>query len=146
MNAFAEIKKEYAPVKKVLDFFLSAIGIFFIIYAAGKIIGDYQAFVSAENMEAFVLPPILTTAFIPFLYLFALLIAYETLFVRLGFFIKNDSPLLRFTKIKIFQLCHFNLSKLNRFAQESPQSLMSLNSETDVLQMFEKFKQGSSPR
>lgn len=140
MNVLAETKAEYTQVKKVLDYFLSTIGIFFIIFALGKIIGDYQAFTSSENLKALVLPPILTSAFIPFLYFFALLMTYETLFLRLNHFLKNNSELSRFAKVKIFQFCHLNLAKLNRFAQESTQDLMRLNNKTDVLRMFEKFK------
>ncbi len=141
MNALAETKQEYAQVKKFLDYVLSAIGVFFIIFALGKIIGDYQAFVESENLKSLVLPPILTTAFIPFLYFFALLMAYETLFMRLGFFIKNDSSLLHFTKVKIFKLCHFNLPKLNRFAKDSTTDLIRLNNRAHVTQMIEKFQQ-----
>ncbi|MEX0616632.1 MAG: hypothetical protein WD231_02330 [Candidatus Woykebacteria bacterium] len=140
MNALAQTKAEYAKVKKVLDYLLSGVGVFFILFAFINIVGNYQGFISSENLKTLVMPPILTTAFIPFLYFFALLMAYEMFYLRLGFFIKNNPTLLRFAKIKFFQLCHFNLSKLNRFAKESSQDLMKLSSEADVLQIVERFK------
>lgn len=141
MHAMTETKIEYTSVKKLLDLCISVIGTFFIVYALANIIGDYQGFITMKNIKTFALPPILTAAFIPFIYLFALFIAYENLFVRLGFFIKNNHSLLRFAKIKIFQHYHFNLPKLNAFAQKSSQDLIKLNSKKDVLQMIKKSNQ-----
>lgn len=140
MGAVAEIKKEYLPVKKLIDYVLSFIGIFLIIFAVSNIIGDYQGFVSANNLRSFVLPPLMTLAYMPFLYIFALIMAYEMLFVRLDIFLKNDKTLASFAKQKIFRLCFLNLGKLNRFAKESTSDLLNLKDKNGILSLVEKFK------
>jgi hypothetical protein len=138
MSAVSELKKEYLPVKKLFDFILSLIGIFFIIFALGKVFGDFQNIMTSQNLKTLILPPLLTVAFIPFVYFFALIMAYETLFVRLSIFNKNDPDLIRFTKRKILLACHLNLSKLNRFAKESTQDLMKTKTKEDVINMIKK--------
>ena len=139
MGAVAEIKKEYLPVKKLIDNILSFIGIFLIIFAISKVIGDYQGFLTANNLRSFVLPPLMTLAYIPFLYIFALIMAYEMLFVRLDIFLKNDKKLAGFAKQKIFRLCFLNLGKLNRFAKESTSDLLNLRDKNGILNLVERF-------
>jgi len=139
MSAVSELKKEYLPVKKLFDFILSLIGIFFIIFALGKVFGDFQnIMMTSQNLKTLILPPLLTFTFIPFVYFFALIMAYEMLFVRLSIFNKNDPDLIRFTKRKILLACHLNLSKLNRFAKESAQDLMKTKTKEDVINMIKK--------
>jgi len=140
MSVVAGMKKEYISVKKVIDFILSAFVILLIVFAPVKILGDYQAFASLENLRVITLPPLLTLAYIPFLYLFALFMAYENLFIRLDILLKKDHKLAKFAKQKVFALCHVNLYKLNRFSKESTQELINMSSKEDVLNMVENFK------
>ena len=139
MSAFAETKKEYLPVKKIFDFILSAIGIFFIIFAFGKIFSDFQSIATSDNLKTFILPPLLTFAFIPFVYFFAIIMSYETLFVRLSIFNKNEPKLIKFTKRKIIRACHLNLPRLNYFAKENNQELMKIKTKEDVNVMMKKY-------
>lgn len=139
MRAVAEIKKEYLPVKKAIDYVLSFVGIFLVIFAVSKIFGDYQGFATTNNLRSFVLPPSMFLAYTPFLYLFALVMAYEILFVRLDFFLKNDKALASFAKQKIFRLCSLNLGKLNRFAKESTSDILNLKDKNDILNLVAKF-------
>ncbi len=139
VSAVSELKKEYLPVKKLFDFILSSIGIFFIIFALGKVFGDYQNIMTSQNLKTFILPPLLTVAFIPFVYFFALIMAYETLFIRLGIFNKNDPNLVKFTKRKIILACHLNLPKLNHFAKEGTQDLIKITDQKDVNAIIKKY-------
>lgn len=139
MSAVSELKKEYLPVKKLFDFILSLIGVFFIVFALGKVFGDFQNIMTSQNLKTFILPPLLTFSFIPFVYFFAIIMAYETLFVRLGIFNKNDPSLIKFAKHKIIRACHLNLPKLNRFAKESTQDLMKVSDKKDVIAIIKKY-------
>lgn len=93
---------------------------------------------TSQNLKTLILPPLLTVAFIPFVYLFALIITYETLFVRLSIFNKNNPDLIKFTKHKIILAYHLNLLELNRFAKESNQDLMKIKTREDVINMVKK--------
>lgn len=139
ISAFAATKKEYLPVKKLFDFILSLIGIFFIIFALGKVFGDFQNIANSQSLRTLILPPLLTAAFIPFVYFFALIMAYETLFIRLSIFNKKNPSLIKFAKYKIMRLCHLNLAKLNHFAKESTQDLMKISNQEDVIVMINNY-------
>jgi hypothetical protein len=138
MNVVAEMEKEHMPVKKMTDFIISAFGVFLIVLALAKILGDYQAFTTSDNLRAFALPPLLTFAYIPFLYLFALVIAYEGLFVRMSIIISREQRLTRIEKCEIFKLCHVNLDKLNRFSKEIIEELVQPRDENDLLNIIKK--------
>lgn len=137
MSALAEVKPEYKQTKKLIDSILATFGIFLIAYALSKVVSDYQSLTTLHNLRTFVLPPLLTVAYIPFLYLFALVMAYETLFVRLNIFVK-DKELLSFAKRRILFLCHLNLGKLNGFAQGS--AITQIINKRDIQEMIEDFK------
>lgn len=139
MSAVAGTKKEYLPVKKLFDFVLSAIGIFFIVFALGKLFGDFHNLATSTNLKTFILPPLLTFAFVPFVYFFALIMSYETLFVRLKIFNKNNPDVIKLIKRKIVRHCHLNLPRLNSFAKESTQDLMKISSQDDVIRIMEKY-------
>lgn len=130
---------KYLPVKKVINFVLLFIGVFLIIFAIFKVVTNFQDFMTMDNLRSLVLPPLLTLAYIPFLYIFALIIAYEMLFVRLDFFLKNDKSLADFAKKKIFLLCLLNLRKLNKFINMNTASFHQLNHKNDILNLIENF-------
>ena len=138
MSAVAEMEQESMIVKKIADFILSAYGVSLIVAVLVKILGDYQAFATIENLRAFILPLLLTFAYIPFLYLFALLMAYESLFVRMEIILKVDQRLAKLAKQKIFALCHFNLVKLNNFSKDITLELVNPSDENDLLNIIKK--------
>ena len=140
MSAFAETKREYLPVKKLFDFILSLIGFLLIVFAIGKMFSDFQAIATSDNLRTFILPPLLTLGFIPFVYFLALMITYETLFVRIKFLNKDNDDLIKFTKQKIFQFCHLSLRRLNYFSREYTRDLMKIGNKTDVEKMIENVR------
>jgi hypothetical protein len=75
----------------------------------------------------------------PFLYIAALIGAYEKLFVRLDFFLKNNKALANFAKQKIFYFCFLNLWKLNKFAKERALDFLDIKNKSDVLKMVKTF-------
>jgi len=139
MSALSETKEEYKTVKRFINSILTFIGFFLVIYAVGNVIANYQTFANLRNLNTLILPPLLTIFYIPYLYLFALIMAYETLFVRLGIFIK-DTHLLDFTKQRIILLCNLNLGKLNLFAQTYTREFMELSSKSAVKKLISDFQ------
>ncbi len=140
MNTMAETKEEYAPAKRLTDGMLLVFGLVVLAYSGFKIYTGFNNFASADNLRAFLLPVILSLAFMPFLYLFTLYITYETLFTRVDIFIKEDRKLARFAKWRVFRLCHFNLKRLNRFSKEQIINFITLRDRESVLGLVENFK------
>jgi len=140
LSAFTEVKKEYNQVKRFVDTLFSLIGIFILLFAIYEIISNYKSLINAGNLTSFLLPPILTFLFIPFIYLFSLFMSYEIFFVHLKYFIKNKNKL-KFAKLRIFLSFNFRLRQLNRFSKE----YFKLNDESDdIRKAIKLFKQKSN--
>lgn len=110
----ASYKEKNRDVQKILNGILSIIGITFIIFSFSKALADSVNFFTSVTFQKLILPPILYIPLIPFIYLFALAILYETTFIRLK--IKQYyKPNLRQIKFKVIKTCNLNLNRLKRF-------------------------------
>ena len=115
MKAIAERNEEYEIVDKLLNAILIVAGFFIFFYAIYKVVTDFENFATIQNLESFYMPILLSILFIPFVYISALIAAYETLFIRLQFFVP-DKAVLRYAKFKTILSIRFNLSKLNKWS------------------------------
>lgn len=116
MMAIAERDSQYDPVRKLLNGFMVLVGIFLTGYAFRMAVVDFKGFATIATLESFVLPILLTLAFLPFVYLVAIYTTYESLFIRLQFFIKDQS-LLKYTKKRTLQVFHFRLVALDEWSK-----------------------------
>ena len=139
--AVARLKKELAPAKKMADRALAAAGVVIIGYVSFHVLTDYHRIVNLDTLRAFLLPPLLTVPFLPFAYLLAVFSAYETLFVRLAFFLSDNAELAHFAKRRIFRLCLVNLGKLERFTRESAKELPAVDNKEAVLNLIHHFRE-----
>jgi len=114
--AFSETDKQYEILKKPLNSIFIAIGIFLIIFAGYKISSNLSKFATINNLEDFYLPIVYSITFIPFVYLVALYSNYETVFIRLGFFVE-EKTVLRYAKLKTICAVKFSIKNLNNWSQ-----------------------------
>lgn len=140
MNAIAESDNKYSPVKKVIDAILVSIGSIFILITIHSIYIHFSDFASIATLNKFILPAILTVAYIPFFYIFVLLATYEVLFVRLNTLIKEKQSLADYFKFKIILLCHMNLRKLNELSRFDAERILNIKSEEEVLNYLRDFR------
>lgn len=136
MSTVAKLKPEHMQVKKALDFLLTLIGIVIIVFIIRAILGDLQNFATLKNLRDFMLPIIFTLGLLPLIYAMALVIQYESVFLRIDFLNKN-SPLTKAMKWKLFKLCTFNLPKLNTYSKKG--ILFKVNSKEDINNFEERF-------
>lgn len=108
MIAIAETDEKYAIVKKLLNYTMAFIGLSFVGYASHRMVTDFEHFATLENLSNFYLPILLTVMFLPFVYFAALYAGYESLFVKLQFFIK-DGTVLKYAKKKTIFTFGLNL-------------------------------------
>lgn len=137
MLAIAGTKQKYKPVQNFLNIVLVLFGIFSIVYAITKIVTNFQDFVTLYNLREFLIEPILTVGYIPFLYFFALIMVYESLYVRINMFTRNDKNLNFYTKWEIFKKCRFNLAKLINFSQSTGAEVSRITKKKEVDLMIE---------
>ena len=110
-QAFAETKQEYEPANKLLTYILAIIGLSLITYSVYKTILIYAEFLTWDNLLSFILAPILTFLFMPFLYFFALYMNYSDFFIHLNF-LTNDKSKRKKVKLNVLLTARINMNKL----------------------------------
>lgn len=117
-QAFADIysrkDKMYVHVNKLLGNFLSIIGIIFFLFSLYKTIYDFDKLVTLNNLRSFLLPIILTISISPIIYLIAVYMNYESLFVHIGFF-TNDKNIKKKVEWAIVKKSKLNIRKITDF-------------------------------
>jgi len=138
---YSKIKKEYSQVSKVLNPILAIAGFYLLASAIFAMVGDFRSFLNMDNLLTFLLPPALTFVYLPFIYLLALYVAYNNIFVFLDVWVKKrNRELAKFAKRKIFCTYFANLRKLNNFSRKNTGNLMKLNSKQDLLSIIQLFE------
>lgn len=86
LSFVAEMKKKDRSSKLVANFLknvLAILGFGFLIYGFYQLISNYNEFFTLSNLKSFLLPPIFTILFLPFIYYVVLHIKYERVFGNL---------------------------------------------------------------
>lgn len=139
--AIVEFNKQYAGVQKSLNYVMAIIGTFLIGYAVYMAVSDFNIFFTLDNFQNFILPVLLTIMFLPFIYFWALYVNYETLFIRLQFFVK-DGALLPYVKKKTILAFGLNLWVLNKWSQHI--NTLRFNDDKSVDEAIREFKDSKS--
>jgi hypothetical protein len=84
LGAVAKTDEKNSSVAKLMNGLLIIIGIVILIFAISNVVPDYKNFVSLDTLRKFLLPPLLTILFLPFIYFMVLFSTYEQLFVQLN--------------------------------------------------------------
>ena len=112
--AVSELDKKNELFTKFLNAIFIFYGLVVIVFSIINIASDFSNFASMKTLKSFVLPLIFTLVYLPFLYFTALMMKYEIVFLRLGFF-NNDSEILKHAKKKIIWKFKFKLGRLNEW-------------------------------
>lgn len=110
---YTEIYKEHEQVRKLINGLFGILGTVYLIYSGYHIYSDFNGFATTGNLKIFLFPILMSISFLPFAYSYALLVHYESLFVRLRFFLK-DKKLRRFAKWRILLSVNFSILRLKR--------------------------------
>lgn len=113
----AQKETRYKLVEKIFSGLISLFGFIIIIYSIIKISQETSSFLNLQTLKSFLLPIILTSLYLPFLYCVALWSLYEITISIASYKIKNKKDKL-YLKKKIFMTFLFNRKKLNKFQKE----------------------------
>ena len=80
------------------------------------VVTGFEHFTTLENFSKFYLPILLTVMFLPFIYFTALYAGYESLFIKLQFFVE-DGVVLKYAKKKTIVAFSLNLWALNKWSE-----------------------------
>jgi hypothetical protein len=139
MLAVAESNRQYKPVKTILDWLFAILGTVLMSWSLYQAVANLDTFATSTTLKDLAVPSLMSLAFLPFLYIMALFVSYESLFKRLRFFIKDDK-LVRFTKVRTLFAFNVRLTLLNKWACEINQH--SFENREDILGAIRDFRRG----
>ena len=138
LKAVAGLKAEYKKLDTLLGYVLGVIGLSLFAFAVYQAVIDLRGFTSLHSLRDFFLPPVLSLAFLPFVYGLALYATYENIFVRLDFFNKEDPELARYAKWKVLTSYRANLKGLNEWSKSV--GILCFKNRSDVLALIHPAK------
>ena len=117
VEAYTRIRrdKDLDRVHRFVSGLLGFIGFVILALTLREVIHHWSSLATLQTLADYLLPFVLTVGLLPYIYVFALLIQYETLFVRVDIF-TEDKALSRYVKWKIFLACNLHLYRLHRFS------------------------------
>lgn len=117
-----EHKRVEVLIKNIFTFF----SIFVFFYSLYKTIQEYREIFNTESLKSFLLPVILTLTFIPFIYLYTLIVKYEELWIKLNVLIRNKAQRKKIKRQIIF-VANLDINKLTNISQNIAKPLNALN-------------------
>jgi hypothetical protein len=137
-QVFTQDKPEYKPVEKLFSGITSLFGLVVLIYIVYRISQEFGEFANLLTLKSFLLPIILTTLYLPFLYFVALWSLYEVIIIRLGVRLKKKKQI-RYLKKQMFMTFLLNRKKLRKFQREIGfEPIMNKNDINRTLKKFTK--------
>lgn len=89
--AMSNRDEKYKSVEKLLNGVAIFLGFSLIIYSSWQMYIHFDEFFTLQKLRDFFVPILLSILYLPFIYLFVLYSAYEEVFIRLQFVIKDQS-------------------------------------------------------
>jgi len=136
LDAVAKLSEEHAVVAKLTSFLLAIIGLAILGFATSRAIGDYRNLGTMNTVRSIAFPPLMSIAFIPFIYALVVMVAYESIFIRLTIGRDNAPDVVRYAKRRIFFHCGLSLHRLRAFTKRPPFEIMQIESNADVDRLF----------
>lgn len=138
MLGYAQSKKEYEVVVKVLNKTIELIGGVIILLTIYKLTFSSNEFFQEKTFYDFVVPTILSILILPFTFFLVTFSNYEMALIRISFRIK-DKKLLRYVKLKAFTHFHFKTLKLKRWLDTI--NTIDIKNRSDIRESIKKLQQ-----
>lgn len=132
LRTFVELKEEYAQTAKFMLWLEALVGIVIIAFTVENMYLTQTDIVTTKNIKSFLLPIIITSFYIPLLYVFAVYSFYEDIFIRLEMGPKKSDELKSYAKRKIFQHNFFSLNSLRQFYKLHSYGLLKATEKKDI--------------
>ncbi|MAB47782.1 MAG: hypothetical protein CMC05_04040 [Flavobacteriaceae bacterium] len=138
---FAEMKKEDRNSKLVANFLknvLAVLGFGFLIYGIYQLVSNYNEFFTLSNLKSFLLPPIFTILFLPFIYYVVLYVKYERVFGNLRRYKFLSDKRKRKIRLAILRYANIGLYRIERANKIVLFNKKELQDETDIKSFLRK--------
>lgn len=118
MQAVSETKEEFQQVNSILSKFIVFVGTIILLYVSWRAYNDFPSIAKWQTLQNFGVPIILSLLLLPFTYATIIYSAYEEVFIRLKFIVKDDS-LHRYTKWSLISNFKFKRILLYQWSKEA---------------------------
>ena len=114
MLVLAEHKEDLKPAIRPITNALVTIGVLWLMFQTYKLFTSFTEIREINTLRDFALPLLLNLLFLPALVLYAVYAAYDSVFARIKFVVKEPS-LRTFTKLALVLRCRLNYMRLHRW-------------------------------
>jgi hypothetical protein len=140
VQAYSEGKPEFAPGYKLAGWFVTVLGLLSVGYSISYLVRHFGEVATAEKIEEFFLPLVLTACFVPFLIAIRYMTVWQTMLHMIRFGLDDNDDLYRFTRRSILRTCGPHLGKAQLFEADFRGRLWGARSERDVSAVLEQFR------
>ncbi len=141
LNAFSKRYKEHNGVEILTNIILAVIGIFILFYSLDRAIAEYNSVGNLNVLKTFLFPIIYSLISMPYMYIFALYVEYESIFLRLELGRERSKRLNFLIKLRLLVFCNIQMKKLQVAANMNNYNLMSISSEDELDVMIGRYKE-----
>ncbi|WP_124553476.1 hypothetical protein [Methylophilus methylotrophus] len=134
MHAISARESNSASANKLISYLLNTLGFSYVLFWGYSMYRNPERLFTVANFEDFLLPFILTVWYLPYLYLWKLVMAYELLFVALRRNIDANTKLLRFTKLMTIWKLKWSFKAIDQFKRRI--ATRTLSDKYDVVKQL----------
>ena len=135
MQTVASSDSKYKLVESLIKKIMNFVGFVILFYVCFKTYNQYKDILTMGQIKSFLLPPIFTFLFLPFVYGLAIFMKYETIFSRLPFIVK-EKKLRALVKNQIIRTAQLNIDKLTAISYNI--SRIEIVDETNLSEKIER--------
>lgn len=139
--AITERAEKYIDVQKLMTIIVSIIGWSLFVYASWQVYIHFNKIATLETLRSFIIPILFSILYLPFIYLAIVYMAYENVFVRLQFVIK-DASLHKYAKQQLLLQLMFNIQLLPIWLKAA--WTRDLNTQAEINDLIREIKQGEA--
>lgn len=143
---FADLRSEFAILRTPFAVFGVALLVGTMTPSVVYVLQHVWQLASAERAREFLLPLVLTLAFLPYLYLVRMAVAWQTALGMLGNQMQDRPALLKAARRTLIRSCQASLSRIQLFEPDFRWRLGSATSEADIRDTMRDFEQAAAER
>tara|TARA_R110001606_G_scaffold396832_3_gene571761 strand:- start:3595 stop:4944 length:1350 start_codon:yes stop_codon:yes gene_type:complete len=133
LYAFSERDPDHAPVRKLLEFLLLLVAIFFVWKSVSGIWNSPDEFLKMDTVRSFLLPILMTIGSIPFFYIVYCYSQIEISSIRLGVKNNQSDEVIKYAKWKFLRSFAFKPWLLTRAVRQFHCLTTKTNQDVDVI-------------
>jgi hypothetical protein len=146
LASFADLRPEFAITRTPFKALAVALFVGTLTPTIVYVVQHLGHLASAERAREFLLPLVLTVAFIPYLYLVQMVIAWQTALSMLTSLMQDRPSLLSTAKRALIRSCHVSLPRIQLFEPDFRWRLAAATSDEDIQCTIRDFNRAAAER